>query len=260
MSSHPNIQAILFDLDGTLRHSVPEGFDAYLQYLTELGHPLNAEQRRQAQRWNHYYWAISPDYVADVEAFGADTRDFWIRHSERLLDALSVDGDDTLAARMHDLMRERHNPVHYIPDDVRPTLTRLRAAGYTVALVSNRTEALGPFITELGLHDLFDFTLSAGQANAWKPAPEIFLKAAELARCAPGCAVYVGDNYYADIEGALGAGMRPVLIDPRGLFPEAACPVIRAIHEIEQALIRLGTSAQGGSSDPQTLNTLERGS
>ncbi len=248
MSSNPSLRAILFDLDGTLRHSLPEGFDAYLEYLTELGHPLTTEQRRNAARWNHYYWATSTDLVADIKEFSADSHDFWIRHSERLLAALGVAGDDGLAAHMHALMRERHSPIHHIPDDVRPTLTRLRAVGYTIALVSNRTEDLGPFTVELGIDDLFDFTLSAGQANSWKPSPEIFLKAAEKAGCAPREAVYVGDNYYADIEGAQGAGLLPVLIDPRELFPEAVCPVIHAIHEIEQALIRLGTSAESRAS------------
>lgn len=248
MSNPSFIRAILFDLDGTLRHSLPEGFDAYLEYLIELGHPLTPEQRRQAQRWNHSYWATSTDLVADIRELGADTRDFWVRHSTRLLEALGVTALDGLAAQMHDLMRARHNPVHHIPDDVRPTLTRLRAAGYTIALVSNRTEALGPFAIELGIHDLFDFTLSAGQANSWKPSPEIFLLAAEMAGCSPPEAVYVGDNYYADIEGALGVGMRPVLVDPRGLFPEATCPVIHAIQDIEQALIQLGTSTEERAS------------
>jgi FMN phosphatase YigB (HAD superfamily) len=52
----------------------------------------------------------------------------------------------------------------------------------------------------------------------------------------PGQAVYVGDNYFADVIGAQRAGMRAVLIDPEGLFPEADCPVIHKISELEFAL------------------------
>ena len=82
----------------------------------------------------------------------------------------------------------------------------------------------------------FDFTLAAGEINAWKPEPEIFRHA--LNRCAlkPEQAVYVGDNYYADIIGAQGAGLLPVLIDPDDLFPEATCAVIRTIGELPALL------------------------
>jgi len=38
--------------------------------------------------------------------------------------------------------------------------------------------------------------------------------------------MYVGDNYFADVVGARGAGLQPVLYDPAGIYPEANCPVI----------------------------------
>ena len=48
----------------------------------------------------------------------------------------------------------------------------------------------------------------------------------------PDQTIYVGDNYFADILGAANAGLRPVLLDPDGLFPEAACPVISSLGEL----------------------------
>lgn len=229
------LRAVLFDLDGTLRHSEPEGYATFLRFLEELGYPLTAERRAHGERWTHYYWAIAPELKEDIEAFGADTPEFWKRYAERQILALDLGGDaDTLAAQLNRMFTERYHPVNYVPADVRPTLSRVRAAGYTVGLVSNRTGALDGLVTELGLDGLFHFTLSAGQAGAWKPAPEIFRRAVALAGCAPAAAMYVGDNYYADIEGARGAGLQPVLYDPRGLFPEPGCPVICTIGELLQ--------------------------
>ena len=47
-----------------------------------------------------------------------------------------------------------------------------------------------------------------------------------------GQAIYVGDNYYADVVGARRAGVRPVLFDPEAVFTEADCTVIRSIGEL----------------------------
>ncbi len=227
-------RAVLFDLDGTLRHSEPTGFEAFTLFLTELGCALTPDQQAHAERWSHYYWAIAPELKSDIEELGADTPAFWRRHAERQVAAFNVSETRSaaLADRVHGLFQERYHPVNRVEADVRPTLAALRAAGRVVGLVSNRSLPLGPLVTELGLADLFDFTLAAGEVGAWKPAPEIFHRAVALAACSPETAVYVGDNYYADIEGARGAGLPPVLFDPRGLFREPGCPVVRRIGEV----------------------------
>jgi len=238
------ITTVLFDLDGTLRHSNPNGFEAFVGHLAELGHPLTRQQLMAGHRWVHYYWSISPELLADMRELGDDTPAFWRRHTERQLRAVGVDGDlDELVAQIGQLFLERYKPKHHIPDDVTPTLRRLRELGYTVALVSNRRDPLAPLCVELGLDGHFQFTLSAGEAASFKPDPGIFLKAVALAGCAPEAAAYVGDNYYADVVGARAAGLHPILIDPLGIFPEAGCPTIRALSELEAVLAELSTAA-----------------
>jgi HAD superfamily hydrolase (TIGR01509 family) len=234
----PPLHSILFDLDGTLRHNEPTGFETFIEYLTELGWVLTPEQRAHAERWTHYYWSIAPELQSDIEELGADTPEFWRRHAERQVAAFNLNGgqEEALAERVNQMFVERYRPVNRVDADVRPTLEHLRAAGYVVGLVSNRSVPLGPVAAEIGLADLFHFTLAAGEIGAFKPAPEIFLKAVALAGCAPAEAVYVGDNFYADVEGARGAGLHAVLIDPRGLFPDPGCRVIRAIGDLRGLL------------------------
>ena len=153
---------------------------------------------------------------------------------------MGLNGDlPVLAARVSALFRARYQPRHHIPDDVRPTLTQLRQAGYTVGLVSNRTDPLEALVAELGLTGAFDFTLSAGQAGSWKPEPGIFQAAVRRAGCGPSQAVYVGDNYYADVLGARAAGLTPILIDPDGVFPDPGCVVIATLAELEATLAAL---------------------
>jgi putative hydrolase of the HAD superfamily len=84
-------------------------------------------------------------------------------------------------------------------------------------------------MTVLGLAPFFQFALAAGEISSWKPEPGIFQHALALLNTRPEQTIYVGDNYFADILGATSAGLRPVLLDPEGLFPEAACPVITSL-------------------------------
>jgi len=243
--SNNHIHAVLFDLDGTLRHNRPGGFETFVEYLEELGHVPPPGQIYAGERWNHYYWAKSPELLGDLAEFGGENAALWTRHAERQLRALGVPGDVTaLAVEINRMFNERYEFSHHVPDDVTPTLTRLRELEYVVGLVSNRTDPLDAIAAELGLADQFHFTLSAGQAQSWKPAPEIFLRAVLLAGCAPEAAVYVGDNYYADVEGSRGAGLQPVLIDPKGIFPEPGCPVIRALSDLAGVLEHLGTKPE----------------
>ena len=245
------INAVLFDLDGTLRHNHPNGFDTFISFLQELGFALTPEQIHAGHRWTHYYWSIAPEMHADMREFGGEGRAFWARYTERQLASLGLDGDlPALAARISALFDERYSPIHQVPDDVVPTLLRLKELDYTVGLVSNRLEPLEALVTELGLADFFVFTLSAGQAGAWKPDAAIFHRAVELAGGPPESTVYVGDNYYADVQGAQAAGLQPILIDPLGLFPEAECPVIRSLGELELTLTRLGTKPPEPASLP----------
>ena len=231
------INTVLFDLDGTLRHNEPNGFETFVGFLAELGYPLSSERVKAGHRWVHYYWSVSPELLADMRELGDDTPEFWRRHLERELRAVGVEGEvGDLTTQIGHFFEERYRPVHRVPEDVAPTLRRMRERGHTVGLVSNRREPLTALAAELGLDSHFDFTLSAGEADSYKPAPGIFLKAVARAGCAPEAAAYVGDNYYADVVGARAAGLVPVLIDPLGLFPDAGCATIRTLGELDGVL------------------------
>ena len=78
----------------------------------------------------------------------------------------------------------------------------------------------------------------------WKPEPHIFVHACERLNVIPTEAVYVGDNYYADVVGARRAGLQPVLYDPRGIFPEPGCATIKSFDELAGCRIRPTRSAQ----------------
>jgi beta-phosphoglucomutase len=66
-----------------------------------------------------------------------------------------------------------------------------------------------------------------------KPDPRIFDLVVQKADVPRQRLLYVGDHVGDDIEGARGAGMDAVLIDRRNHLPEAPCPRISSLVELE---------------------------
>jgi FMN phosphatase YigB (HAD superfamily) len=247
------MRAILFDLDGTLRHSRPSYNHAALDYAVRLGVPGSQEKRRRALRWAHYYWANSPEVQQDFEAF--DGRDgFLTNYLRRYLIAFDCPPEQaaTLAPPVYRHMAETHQPQDWVHPDTPGALERLKGAGYTLGVVSNRREPYQDLLNALGLGAHFEFSLAAGEVNSWKPDVVIFEHALQRAGSCPERTVYVGDNYYADVVGARRAGLQPVLLDPEGIFPDPGCPVICSLGELR------GARSEGGVTGSITSSPSRR--
>ncbi len=52
----------------------------------------------------------------------------------------------------------------------------------------------------------------------------------------PERAVHIGDTPAADVAGARAAGIRPVLVDPYDLHPDADCVRVRSLAEFVELL------------------------
>lgn len=232
-----NIKAILFDLDGTLRYNIPTGDQVFRGYALGLGLQISKEDETRGQRWEHYYFASSPEILADIEEY-KDRDAFWVNFSRRRLVALGCDPEQaqTLAPKTSAYMAENYKPQPHTPDEVFALLATLQQSGYVLGVVSNRDDPFDEELRDLKLDSYFRFALAGGEVNSFKPDALIFERALELSETAAHESIYVGDNYFADIVGARRAGLTPVLIDPGGLFPEADCAVIKSFAEFPDLL------------------------
>jgi putative hydrolase of the HAD superfamily len=231
-------KAIFFDLDGTLRHSVPSGGEVFTDHVVTLGLQVNEESRLRAMRWEHLYWANSVDLRDDLLAHSGETENFWIEYSRRRLIALGASSQwaEEFAPVVSRHMGEFYKPQSIVPEDVRRVLPQLRQAGYILAVISNRDKPFHELLLEHGIGEYFDFSLAAGEVQVWKPDPGLFVHALERAGLSPRDALYVGDNYYADVVGSRRAGLRSVLYDPLGIFPDPDCPTIKSFDELNSIL------------------------
>lgn len=239
MSNH--IKAVFFDLDGTLRHSVPEGGEVFNEYVTSLEFAYSDDDRLRALRWEHQYWAGSADLRDDLLAHSADTDNFWIEYSRRRLLALGL--TDELARELSPgvsaHMEEMYKPDSVVHPEVRQALPVLRDSGYLLAVISNRDQPFRDVLDAHGLSEFFPYALAGGEVNIYKPNPGIFEHALKQMNVDARETVYVGDNYYADIVGARRAGLVPVLFDPNHVFPDADCTTIRSFDELLPVIQKL---------------------
>jgi HAD superfamily hydrolase (TIGR01549 family) len=235
----PNgIKAIFFDLDGTLRHNVPSGAEVFTDYVKTLGLDVGEEARLRALRWEHLYWANSVDLRDDLLAHSGETEKFWIEYSRRRLTALGASPEwaAEFAPNISKHMGEFYRPKSIIPEDVRRVLPALKQAGYVLAVISNRDKPFQELLDEHGIGEFFHFSLAGGEVNTFKPDPGVFEHALRRVNLSPQDAIYIGDNYYADVVGARRAGLRPVLYDPLGIFPDPDCVTIKSFDELKSIL------------------------
>jgi putative hydrolase of the HAD superfamily len=256
----PNsIKAVFFDFDGTLRHSDPSSMETFYRFAAEEGFVTSPEQQIRGERWVNAYWAESEELQQDLERFGPwrDNGEFWANHAIRHLVALGLNKSEAqaLAKIITHRMQTEYEAIDCIHANVPIVLGQLREAGYTLAIVSNRTHPYDELVESLGLATFFRFWLAAGEVGVYKPDPTVLIHAMNLAGVQPHETIYVGDNYYADVQGARAAGMHPVLFDPKGVYPEVDCLVIRDITHLEPLFLACGDSeADGGRGEGVTTS------
>jgi putative hydrolase of the HAD superfamily len=122
--------------------------------------------------------------------------------------------------------------------DVLPALDMLRDRGHPLAVVSNWDYELPCELERLGVADRFEAIAVSATLGAGKPDPAIFRWALDRLGVSPEAAVHCGDHPDKDCLGAQSAGIRAVLLDREGRFPDATCPRIGALTELPAVLER----------------------
>lgn len=227
---------VLFDLDGTLLCHQPSLHQTLLAFLEELGYSLDHEAQAAGARWADQYWAQA-DSDDRMQEFRRDRLAFWPVYVQQYLIAMGLP-EDMPASVDEEIVRglmEGFKPEVKLAEYSKDLLWRLRARQVMTGLVSNRHHPLTGLAIELGVIDLFDFTLSAGQVGRRKPDGLIFERALDIAgRISPDEAVYIGDNYYTDVVGAHSAGMSAILIDRHDAYGHffEDCLIVRQLRDV----------------------------
>lgn len=243
-------QSVFFDVGDTLVYPHPSSAEVIAGICREAGYSVTREQVEEAEA------AVAPA-LAERQRSGGElysisaenSRRFWSWIYSQLLAHLDAPASirQPLAERFHAAFNSVHTWRLY--QDAVPTLTALqplRAAGVTLAIISNWEDWLDTLLTHLDIDRYFDFAVISAIEQLEKPDLEIFRSALSRAGVAPREAVHIGDSVHADVEGAHNAGMTAVLLDRRGRYmngtaSDSCLPtgtsVIRSLEELPALLI-----------------------
>jgi HAD superfamily hydrolase (TIGR01549 family) len=226
-------RAVLFDVDFTLIYPGPtfrgEGYQAFC-----ARHGMDVD----AAKFEHGVAIAaplleSPDDVYDPEIF--------IAYTSRIIEVMGGSGT-RVDECSREIYREWAACQHFeLYDDVPAVLRQLADSGLRIGLISNTHRCLASFQSHFELQGLVSATVSSSDHGLMKPHPSIFNAALQLLGVEAAHAVMVGDSLKHDVEGALGVGMRAILLN-RGdnAAPRVAgdhrVPVIRSLRELPELL------------------------
>ena len=140
-------------------------------------------------------------------------RESWRRHARRVMDGVPAMAGLDFGRWFEELYDEFGAARAWVPfDDTRPALEALRRAGVKVAVVSNWDGRLRGILDEHRLTPLVDAVVISAEVGWRKPHGEIFERALKALGVRPAETLHCGDSVGDDVEGALQAGIRPVLL------------------------------------------------
>lgn len=176
--------------------------------------------------WSRTVMEASPDHALGVDADPVES----VRKIAHAIDP-AIPLERIRAAAVARPSRFREALLRVDPEPL-AALTRLRAAGLRLGLISNAGLDEIDGWDESPLAPLFDSALFSCHEKLMKPDAEIYLRAAQRLGVPPTRCLYVGDGGSREHEGANAVGMRTVLF--LGLlkltYPEAAARRPRIAH------------------------------
>lgn len=227
---------VLLDFDGTLAHRSGRWSQCLVDALDSVvpDHGVTADDLRPHLR-SGYPWHRHDESHPEL----CDPDVWWARMAEPFSEAyravgIAAEHARPAAAAVRELYCD-HRQFHLF-DDTRPALAELRAAGWSLVVVSNHVPELGSIVDGLGLSPLLDAVHTSARTGYEKPHPEAYRIG--LGSFAPESAWMVGDNPVADVAGAEALGIRGVLVRR----PDVDDPVVRSTPNLADAVALITAS------------------
>lgn len=198
------IRAFCFDMDGVLFDTERLGERLIVEIIARQGFTITPEQFRSVigTSWPYTYECLCKWFPGfDVARFEREWK------NETFVPYFKAHG------------------VPYKPG-AREVLAELKARGYRLALVtSNLADVVAMYLELAGWSDTFDFVVTADQVARSKPAPDIYLRAADLMGVAPSECVGVEDSP-SGVRAIRAAGMTCVMVPDLVPYSDEHAPFV----------------------------------
>ena len=199
------IEAVIFDIDGTLVDTVDFHAQSWDRTFQHFGHHIPYDQiRAQIGKGSD---KLMPVFFS-LEELNKSDDDLSPTFGERMRDY-----------RRELYKREYHSRIKAFPQ-VRELFKRIKADGKRVALASSATkDDVATYKQIMDVEDLIDAATTTSEVESSKPEPDVFFVTLDkLGGIAPNNVIVVGDTPY-DAEAAGKANLRTIGVLSGG-FPE----------------------------------------
>jgi putative hydrolase of the HAD superfamily len=173
-------------------------------------------------------------------ARGERHEDGWTVLVQQLLVSAGLASD--VARRVLPALRRVHDQHYFwrrVPAELPLALTRARAAGLRLGVVSNSEGRIAAMLERAGIASHFEVVVDSHLEGVAKPNPEIFRRALVRMQLAAARTLYAGDIPEVDVLGARAAGMEGVVVDPLGHHAGSAWPRVSSTAALIDALLVL---------------------
>lgn len=205
------IRAVFLDAGNTI---VFLDHQAVADVVSAHGHPIDGRALREVEG------SAKRRYEALMRE-GVSHEDGWGLYLVTLLAAAGI--GETHARQMIAPLRRAHDTFNLwrrVPEGVHAALARLLGAGIHVSVISNSEGALPALFEKVGLAPFIAHVIDSHHEGVRKPDPELFRRALARTGQSAETSIYLGDIPGVDVVGANAAGMRAVLVDPLGFYPD----------------------------------------
>ena len=225
----PAVDAVIFDLDGTLIDSAPIYFDLIEVVFKRLGiAPVAKSVLLEAMKNGEFEWdLVLPDEIKN-------------RKEQLIAKARGI--IDEIAPAMF------HEQVKIIPGTA-DALKTIAAEGLKLAMVTSTLRDYMPIklapLKAAGVETLFEVVITADDVRYKKPHAEPLLMCSDKLGLSPANCVYVGDTR-VDIRAGNAAGMQTVAVltgfdDYDALKGETPTDIIESVADFTARLLRTPT-------------------
>jgi putative hydrolase of the HAD superfamily len=238
------LQAVLFDLDGTLMDHDAARVAGLKAYLAGWLPGIEAsELARLDEQWQRLEALHYDEYAAGRCSMQEQRR----RRVRGMHEALgrAVDSDEA-ADEWFAAYLAHYRTAWSAFEDVPPALASLASAHPQVKLgviTNGEGEPQRAKLAAIGLSERFPLVVASGEIGVAKPDPAIFLLACERLEVEPANAAHVGDRLDLDAQGAASAGLRGIWLDRAAAGTPASArnradgiDTISTLHELPAVL------------------------
>lgn len=201
---------LLWDFDNTLAYRDGMWGQTIYDLLQEHGYGSIKLEDIRPLLTRGFPWH-TPEISHEEFLGGVQWWDYMTLHFSKIIHEIGV--NETLSAEIAGQIKMKYLDIEkwHLYDDTIPCLERAVSKGYENIIVSNHVPELSSLVRDLGISDYFFQVYSSAQIGYEKPNIQIYRRVLEKLEDTSEVTM-IGDSYIADVEGAINAGIKAILV------------------------------------------------